>query len=128
MADFEATSRSNYFAVKDAAAFASWCNRIGLHYEKHDKKDLYAVFGDYCDHGEWPDPVEESGEFTDQLMEHLADGEICVLMQVGAEKLRYVAGFTVAFNNKGECVNLSLSEIYDRARVAFGTRPSAAEY
>lgn len=38
-----------------------------------------------------------------------------MLLEVGAEKLRYLTGTAVAVNSRGEQVGLSLDEVYARA-------------
>ena len=39
-----------------------------------------------------------------------------VLMEIGNEKLRYLVGYTVAVNNKGETVSIDLNAIYELAK------------
>jgi hypothetical protein len=48
-------------------------------------------------------------------------------MESGAEKLRYIAGYAVAYNSKGETVSLNLDDIYDKAK-SLGTNITTATY
>ena len=48
-------------------------------------------------------------DFTEELSEHLADGWVAIIVEVGYEKMRYLHGYTEAFNNKGESIFKTLS-------------------
>lgn len=65
-----------------------------------------------------------------ELAEHLQDDSVAVLMEAGAEKLRYVAGWAAAVNAKGEVVEIGLHAIYDMAKQKFGddVEITVAEY
>lgn len=135
MANFYGTARSNYFKVKDDVAFKDWVTTVpNLGFWKHNKDETFAVYSDDSDSGCWPssflDEDENDVEFdmVEALSKHLADGEVCVLMQAGAEKLRYISGYSQAFNNTGECVQVSLDDIYALAQTKFGVQPSDASY
>ena len=141
MANYYATARSNYFAVKDETAFREWAERIGLsilELDHHDKvADGVPRFGitpDDKDNGGWPTLLHnaETDDHDDidvpgQLSAHLADDEVAVLLEVGNEKLRYVSGSAVAVNNKGETACLNLGSIYRTAR-RLGKNITLAEY
>jgi hypothetical protein len=58
----------------------------------------------------------------------MADGQVLVAIEAGAEKLRYISGYAHAWNNKGEMVAIHLSSIYDMAKEAFGIEPAEATY
>ncbi|MES2657195.1 MAG: hypothetical protein V4689_01185 [Verrucomicrobiota bacterium] len=142
MANYYATARSNYFAVKDENAFREWAERTGLsilepdHHEKvADGIRRFAITpksgGD--DDG-WPisrlDPDTDGWEdidVCDELWPHLADNEVAVLLEVGSEKLRYVTGTAVAVNNKGRTVRVNLESIYQAAR-RLGSNITEATY
>jgi hypothetical protein len=142
MANYYATARSNYFAVKNEDAFRQWADLLGLtimepsHREKvADGIRRFAITpGDHADNGGWPDSLydEEMDEVHDvnvqeQLAAHLADDEVAVLIQVGSEKLRYVDGSAVALNSRGENVSIDLWYIYELART-LGGNLTRAEY
>jgi hypothetical protein len=134
MANWYGSARSNYFRVKDETAFTEWADGVdSLHYWKKD--ECFAICSDCPDSGAWPssrwdDEVEEHVEFDliEELCPHLAEGEVAVLVEVGAEKLRYLSGWTVAVNHLGETVFVNLDDIYEKANAAFGTRPNEAMY
>jgi hypothetical protein len=141
MANYYATARSNYFAVKDEKVFREWTSLIGLtileptHHDKvADGVPRYGITpGDGDDSG-WPTLRynEETDDYDDidlpgQLSAHLADDEVAILMEVGNEKLRYVSGSAVAVNNQGKSVLLNLGTIYQKAR-RLGNNITLAEY
>ena len=142
MANYYATARSNYFAVKDESAFREWAARFGLTILEpthHDQvADGIRRFGiapsNGDDSGGWPTSIyhEDTGECEDievagQLAVHLAHGEVAVLMEVGNEKLRYVAGSAVAVNHKGETTSVDIEDIYQAALI-LGPNITRAEY
>ena len=67
-------------------------------------------------------------DLTKELAEHLAEGQVAVLMECGAEKLRFITGFATAVSWTGETVRISLDDIYQKAQEAFGVEPSRASY
>lgn len=66
--------------------------------------------------------------FHDLVAEHLADGEVAVFISAGADKLRYVSGSAIAIDNTLKTVDIYLSQIYDKAKEAFGRDVEPAEY
>ncbi len=136
MANWYGTSRSNYFRVKDPDAFLAWTKLRGLNaFTKPLQPDVFAVYPDDSgDDGSWPSYDLDSDTeiaFEAELALHLAKGEIAVLMQAGAEKLRYVNGVAIAVNAKGRIVALTLDDIYGKAARSFRVpeaRISRAEY
>ncbi len=142
MANYYATARSNYFAVKDETAFREWAGILGLTILEPDHRDKTAdgllrlgiASGYNDDSGGWPTSLtdEETGDYEDidvaeQLVAHLADGEVAVLIEAGNEKLRYISGLAVAVNNKGRTVIVDLDSIYTAAR-KLGPNITRAEY
>ena len=140
MANYYATARSNYFAVKNEKAFREWADGLGLTIleQQEINSDGIPRFGispgDDGDSGGWPTSTSdaETGDcedidVADQLAAHLADDEVAVLLEAGSEKLRYVTGTAVAVNHKGEHVILTIESIYESAR-ALGTNITRAEY
>lgn len=123
MADWYGTARSNYFRVKDPDAFLQWAERheLGV-FKSEERAELFAIHAGDTDKGSWPSyDMETDTEFDllAELAEHLVKGQIAVLMEAGAEKLRYVTGVAVAVNHKGRVVDLSLSDIYRKAARTF---------
>ena len=58
----------------------------------------------------------EQDDFFNELAEQLVDGEVAVMMEAGAEKLRYVSGWAIAINSKGKRVVVGLDDIYKKAQ------------
>ena len=54
-------------------------------------------------------------DFLQELAKHLVDGWVAVMVEVGAEKLRYVTGYACAVNSKGKIKTVSIDEIYKKA-------------
>ena len=124
MANWYGSARSNYFRVKDSDAFLKWADSRGLGVFKNDESpDPFEIYGgESTGDGSWPsDDVEGDREFdlVDELAQHLPKGQIAVLMEIGAEKLRYLTGVAIAVNHKGRVVELTLSDIYRKASRTF---------
>jgi hypothetical protein len=142
MANYYATARSNYFAVKDEKAFREWTALLGLTILEpthHDKvadgiRRFGIAPGNGDDSGGWPTSIYhentdecEDIDVSELLAAHLANDEVAVLLEVGNEKLRYVSGSAVAVNNKGKFVLMELNDIYHKAR-RLGKNITMAEY
>jgi hypothetical protein len=125
MANYYEQARSNYFKVKDRAAFQAFLERFGEAVELiEDEKDKNRV-GFLAQEGipsEWvvtdADGMEESVpvDFVSELAGHLADHEVMIVMGTGYEKMRYLVGFAVAINNRKERREVDLANIYELAR------------
>lgn len=128
MANWYGMSRSNYFRVKDEAAFRAAMIDVGAHVETN-KDGLFAVFGD--DEGYWPSydgDTDEDYDFVDKVAPHLADDEIAVFITVGNEKSRYGTGVAEAFNNKNEREVVDIQEIYHNVAERWGVVTTEASY
>ena len=122
MANYYGTTRTNYFAVKDAEAFlAEVANYpVSVITDTRGEQTLYGFLDDDPDgSGDvWTtyDGYDESEiEWQDVFARHLADGWVAIFMTAGAEKYRYVSGSATAYNNKGESMHLDLTDIYTLA-------------
>ena len=131
MANWYGAARSNYFLVKDRAAFNTWAKARNL--EVLEEGPMVGIHPDGAEG--WPsfywDETEDDDvdfDIPKELSELLVEGQVVVMLETGAEKLRYITGRAVAFDHTGKVVELSLSEIYDRAKQEFGVEPTAAEY
>jgi len=137
MANYYGTARTNYFAVKDAEAFK---NEIGQYpvnviEEAHSVEGtLYGFLDNNADGAGMP--YDKYDEDTDNYIEidwedlfrrHLKDGWVAVMMEAGAEKYRYITGYAVAYNNKGESRKINLDDIY-KVALEIGTEITRAEY
>lgn len=133
MANYEATTRSNYFRVNDERAFFAWCDGIGLEWWKRTSKTPeaateYAMTADTGDCGGWPtyrwnadNENYEEIDFFGELAMHLAPDTIAIVMEIGNEKLRFLQGYATAVHPDARTVAVSLSEIYERVEQTFGS-------
>ena len=127
MANYTATARSNYFAVKDAEAFKNWCatRDLGVWQGSDDNAARFAIApGAQSDCGGWPEHMDDNDEPADDLcaslVQHLKYGEVAMLFEIDHEKLRYLVGAATPVHSSGRRIDLTLAEIYTRARDAFG--------
>ncbi len=127
MANYLGYARSNYFCVRDEAAFLNWVETLpGVIARREDgNPERFALLVEDGDNGGWPgwryDEREDDEEEIDlraEITGHLDEGEVAVLEEVGAEKLRYLVGYAVAVNHRGEKLTVSLDDIYERVRAA----------
>ncbi|AOZ11116.1 hypothetical protein BKK80_34725 (plasmid) [Cupriavidus malaysiensis] len=79
------------------------------------------------DDGGWPtvyfdDDDDEELEFdpAELICPYLEDGQVLVLLEVGAERLRYLTGRAEAYASDGRRTVIGLSNIYQAAADAFG--------
>lgn len=136
MANYAGHARSNRFRVRDEAAFLGWVETLpGVVARREDgNPERFALLVEDGDDGGWPnwrhdDGEEEEIDLHAELAGHLAEGEVAVLEEVGAEKLRYLVGYAVAVNHRGEKLAVSLDDIYEKVRAAgWGPDVSTATY
>jgi len=145
MANYNTFTRSNYFKVKEYESFKNWVESMCYMnfdiVEHTDDKGTYALLsedlegasmisGYYFDEGDYEDcddiegikkelNVDKDGCYevnvAKGLAEHLVDGEVAILMEIGKEKMRYLSGFAIAVNNKGETREVTINSIYEMA-------------
>lgn len=133
MSNWQGTARSNYVRIKDMTALLLALEGWDIRTES-DLEGRVAFFSLDGDTGGWPCRYNEETEDYDsfdaveQICPHMAEGEILVMMEAGAEKWRYITGQAIAYNHQGEYVSVELSDIYARARVRFGGNPTKARY
>lgn len=140
MSSWYGTARSNYVRISDEEGLKTIIEELGLKVER-DADNLAAFFpSDMSDDGGWPswvtvyvddpeDPdseIEEEHEFdfATDIMPFVAEGQVLVVMSAGAEKERYVTGYSEAFIRQGDVVRrtlVSLTDIYELAQATFGT-------
>jgi hypothetical protein len=123
MSNWYGSSRSNYFRVKDREAFLQWTEKRGLGVLESEKHlEHFAISCAENESSSWPSYDVKNGIEIDlyaELALHLPKGEVAVLMEVGAERLRYLTGIAVAVNHKGRAVVVSLDDIYRKAARTF---------
>lgn len=132
MANWYGIARSNYVLVKELQslrrALEPW--PISIHKKHADDSDfdVYVCFlSDEQDSGGWPticwmDGDDDETEFDPVrlICPHMAEGQVLVMMESGAEKLRYITGHAVAYTHDGREVHVDLTDIYSKAADAFG--------
>ena len=136
MSNWNGLGRTNYFRVKDRAAFDEMLEVYGLEpillSENKDGAVALSGYG-YTDDGDVPSWVEhpasgEESEFWDVIQPHIADGEVLVYQTAGHEKARYASGSAMAMMNDGQAIHITIDEIYARAKDHFGIDPTQAAY
>lgn len=137
MANYYASARTNYFAVTDLEAFKaeleSKTSSVEVVSKEEDGLTLVALLGSDDDGAGFPFEYEdEDGEYVELdwaeiFKAHLEDGWVAIIMESGAEKLRYIAGYAVAYNSKGETVAINLDQIYEKAK-SLGSNITEATY
>lgn len=139
MSNSTCMGRTNYFQVRNLAAFKKALEKVpDVEVVEKDATGQpgIAVLANCQDTGSWPsfmldadgDPTEDEVDIAGIIAEHLVEGSIAVVMEVGFEKKRYGFGWSMAIDHTGRRVELSLDAIYDKAQEAFGSRPSEAIY
>ena len=131
MANWYGTSRSNYFNVKDEGAFREWAERRDLEIFTNLVGQLAVTPSSMSEDGSWPSYDDDDDceiDFQAELIEHLAEGQVAIIMTIGAEKLRYLTGYSVALAWDGRRISVDIADIYDKVEVEFGLQPTAAEY
>jgi len=138
MANYYASCRTNYFEVKDSEKFLEAMDNIPGIVVDTDDGHLFYILGDDPDGAGWPAwgyDEEMGNEYEIDLpvivSEHLADDSVAIFMEVGSEKLRFIIGWALAVNNKGETRLINLSDIYDIAKAELTNKPdrvTVAEY
>jgi hypothetical protein len=126
MANYYAAARTNAFQVKDEEAFLLEIAPIkGLTLIKENIQEdgiqRYVLTTDYEQGNGWSSLYLEYDEdniseldIMDIIPEHLPDNEVCIFMEVGNEKLRYLVGTSIAVNNKNQAIKIFLNDIYEQ--------------
>ncbi len=135
MANWYGTARTNYFMVKDAAAFKAWVDSLPSCVLIENDDGAFGFYVDSEDSGGFPsERYDEANDdyvdidLADELVPHLADGEVAILMEAGAEKARYITGYALAVAWDGRNTSVDLCDIYDKAQTEFGVKPNEARY
>ena len=135
MANWYGSARSNYVRVKDRERFMDWAQSLP-EVEVVEQEGAFALLATGEDGG-WPsfrsrndqeDQDDEAIDLAAEISNHLAPGEVCILQQVGAEKLRYLSGLALAVNAAGETLQISIDDIYTLVRERWNLSPSEAKY
>lgn len=121
MANYIASARSNKFRVKDIAALrAAMPDDVEVYTESIPDRQVRLLVNN-SDGAGWPSAIYDEAiddwidfDIKTTVAPHLEDGEWCVIQEVGAEKLCYLIGYAIAFNNKGEKYTISLDDIFKK--------------
>lgn len=125
MANYIGSARTNYFRVKDVAKFEAWASLYdGVEVIHGDDDEGLAGLMVTGDGGGWPNqratPENEDDlvevDIVTELAEHLQEGSVAIVMEVGAEKLRYLIGWAVAINSKKATVGVNIYDVYEKAK------------
>ncbi|MTD47202.1 hypothetical protein GKE82_23655 [Conexibacter sp. W3-3-2] len=136
MANYYGIARTNYVRVTDADALTRALEPFDVKLVRRpDAPDTVAILDD-SDGGGWPSVAYDSFDENDEELEFdlvalvapfLLDGEVMVAMESGHEKHRYVSGWALAFNNRGETKSVSLEDVYALAS-ELGSTVTRASY
>lgn len=122
MANYYCSARSNYFRVNDEAAFRIWAASHEVEIVTSPKHPgMFALLAN-TESGAFPwydDENDAERDFAAELSRHLAEGSVAVLLEAGAEKLRYIHGHAIAIDAEGEREQLFLDDIYEMAARRF---------
>lgn len=144
MSNLYCSARTNYFAVEDLdglkASLKPFPEITITASEKKAMESKFALCVENSDYGGWPGwATHENGEevefdFVTHVMPFVKADEVVVVMETGAEKLRYLVGYAEAYIRQGETVmetRVSIDDIYTMAAEKFKTPVddiSRAEY
>lgn len=133
MSDYYAAARTNYFRLRNEIEAEAWAQRWGFELSPHSEAPFLFCFLSDSEYG-WPDaPCDEDGDETDgpsleeQFSEIAAPDEVVIMMETGAEKLRYLVGYATAIRN-GETIKINLRDIYELAKAKWGVEPTEARW
>ncbi len=133
MANYYCSSRTNYFRVKDAAKFIAWAahHELTVH-PQEGASDHFALAQSDSYDGAFPSldhETEEEIDFAAELATHVDEGSVAVILETGAEKLRFFHGHAIAINARSECIQICLDDIYTLAAQRLpGKEVTRAEY
>lgn len=128
MADLVEIWRSNYFKVKDRAAFeaALKCLDIKVTNKTGEETTVCLLPHPNCDDGfptqYFDDDKDDYIDFNWEALfkEHLQENQVAVIQNVGFEKLRYLVGYAIAYNHEGDSIFVSLEDIYSQIPEIWG--------
>ena len=132
MANYYASARTNYFQVKNMQSFMSEIegldNGLAVHSKDDSPKssepgneDMVCILAN-CEGG-WPSCDQDYNEidWPDFFQRHLLENHVAIVMESGAEKLRYIIGHSTAYTWDGRIVEVSISDIYAKVRSEIGS-------
>ena len=126
MATYTSMGRTNYFAVRDShlQALKDLVVGTGIELDEEGENTVVLLDTEGCGWMICREDCDDDIYLPDVIGEYLQPGEVVVFQSIGSEKFRYLAGDSVACNDKGEQVWVHLSDIYAAAAAAFGVEQS----
>ena len=137
MGHYIATARTSYFKPRDEEKFKEWAETIPeseVVVRHHGQEGtLYAfLLGNTGDSGtlpclRWDEELDDSVEFDfcEEVQQHVADGWVVTVMEVGAEKYRYLVGHAAVIT-PDTIESMNLHQFVDQTLKALGS-PKHAE-
>lgn len=129
MANWYGTARSNHVKIKDMAGLKTALEPFEIHIHTAiagAHKGMICFWSEDGDSGAWPGSIldEDEAEVEFDPAVHICpfmeDDQILVMMEAGAEKLRYITGWATAYTADGRDTTISLGRIYQQAADEFG--------
>ena len=117
MADFLATSRSNFVIVKDVQAAIESLKPYDIPIHYHPTNSYAIMLAGCDDNGTFNSSyVDEDGDeihldLAEWASSHLQQDQVLVLVSAGAEKLHYISAWAEAYTWKGEVVTVDLLDV-----------------
>jgi hypothetical protein len=121
MANYYSMARTNHFAVKNLDSFKEEMDKISdvsrpieVWESKGEKITVVLGFPEGLPDSYYDGDADEEHEldWVNIISAHLEDDWVCVIQEIGWEKLRYLTGYALAFNNEGEIERVDLDDIY----------------
>jgi hypothetical protein len=132
MANWYGSARTNYVRIKDRDGLDEALAPFSL--QVWDKEGAVA-FGGEDEFGGFPsislDSEGNEVQFDPEthICPYMEPNQVLIVMEVGAEKLRYLTGWATAYSSEGKSVHVSIGDIYDKAEAAFPNHSiTEAEY
>ena len=138
MANYCCTVRSNYFHVKDEAAFLDMMSHV---YGCEDEVDLwrekdkngnpvfgFGAYGGIAGFRELDDEDDVADDtayddFIDRLQQLVADGDAVIILESGNEKLRYIVGAATIITST-DCKRLDITQLAAEKAAEMLKKPS----
>jgi hypothetical protein len=140
MANWYGVARTNYVHITDIEALKKELEVADIKVYGGKKEGTYAFFPSDSEDGDFPtsywkegkgadDPGEDVDFFLEDIvMKYVPENEVFVIQGSGAEKQRYVTGYSSAFiKQDGEVhsLHINLDDIYATAKNEWGVKEIA---
>ncbi len=138
MSSWIGSARTNYFAVKDRAGLEKALAPFEIAIEAHPEDLAFVSLRTDDEWGGMPSIAyieseeDEDGMVEDQEVffdpvEHICpfmrEDQLLVIVESGAERLRYITGVANAYSADGRHVGISIDDIYEKAVKELGADP-----